>query len=482
MLGNIYNKFQEVVKKYPLEVLFTFFYVICEIIYNLGLVEFLTSKNTEIGVFEHLETFGKTLSSIGLSLVLIHLIKNPKAKIVAFALLVPMFFNAEDIGFDKFVEGLSPEVKVAGYYSGVYRNAVINGSIQDDRFKELTPYNRVMLSNVMALAADKASIQDKVAALLYQAPDSTAIDELYNNYSNLTSAIEPYYATYAIESKRWDGYSGKAKELIDQEFMKRTGGLPQGLNKEQFLQAVAVKSPSFKSFQDSTIIPGDSKLGITELKGKDIPLGMGKDQFKSFVQAKFADILQKSKISEENIEKLPHAYDLISSVFIPPLAIFLSLMSIILNTGILLSEIGAKAPGAIRTPAKIATGLVPAVLAGLVFSTYTHNPYKVSEPLNRASGVEASLYGALSPVAGLIHKTAINDNHPDEAQIIRIKKPEPINFKDLEEKMNALKSTSNQDLPKIDERITADSNKLENDKSYYGEIKTNINPYTGKPY
>ena len=295
MLSKLQNKFYELVARYKLEILFTLFYVICEVIYNLGLVEFLTSKNTEIGVFEHLETFGKTLSSIGLSLVIIHLIKNPRAKIIAFALLVPLFFTTEDVGFDKFVQGLSPEVKVAGYYSGVYRNAVINGSIQDDRFKELTPYNRVMLSNVMALGNDKASIQDKVAKLLYQAPDNSAVDQLYANYSNMTSAIEPYYATYAIESKRWDGYSGKAKQLIDQEFMKRTGGLPQGLNKEQFLQAVAAKSPSFQSFQDSVIVPRNTQLGIAGTKGKDIPLGMDKDQFNTFVKGKFAEILQKSK-------------------------------------------------------------------------------------------------------------------------------------------------------------------------------------------
>ncbi|MBY4717591.1 hypothetical protein [Ralstonia mannitolilytica] len=476
MLSKLQNKFYELVARYKLEILFTLFYVICEVIYNLGLVEFLTSKNTEIGVFEHLETFGKTLSSIGLSLVIIHLIKNPRAKIIAFALLVPLFFTTEDVGFDKFVQGLSPEVKVAGYYSGVYRNAVINGSIQDDRFKELTPYNRVMLSNVMALGNDKASIQDKVAKLLYQAPDNSAVDQLYANYSNMTSAIEPYYATYAIESKRWDGYSGKAKQLIDQEFMKRTGGLPQGLNKEQFLQAVAAKSPSFQSFQDSVIVPRNTQLGIAELKGKDIPLGMDKDQFNTFVKGKFAEILQKSKISEENIEKLPHAYDLISSVFIPPLAIFLSLMSILLNTGILLSELGKK------TPTKLVFGLIPAVVAGCIFATYTNNPYHASQVINRASGVEATLFGALSPVAQVIHQVAINDNHPNEAQIIRIKKPESINFKDLEEKMNALKASSNQDLPKIDDRITADSNRIENDKSYYGEIKTKINPYTGKPY
>lgn len=465
--------------KKKLLILFTAVYLLCEVIYNLGLVEFLSSKNTEISVFENLETFGKVLSSIGLSLIFIMLVKNSKTKLIAFAVLVPVLYMCETFGFHHLVDSLPTETKVAGYYSGVYRNAVINGSIPDSQLSELTPYNRVMLSNIMALSTNKDVIRKKVDELLYKAPESKEIVALYSNYQKLTSTIEPYYSTYAITSKRWGGFEGKAKEAIDKEFIKRSG-LPQGLNKEQFYSAVAEKSPSFKAYLETVIIPGDEKFGIAEIKGKDIPLGMNQEQFKVFVELKIKDILSKTAINEANFDKLPHSYNLISSVFIPPLAIFLSLLSIILNASILCIEISSLVKTKVLKLCLYISAGIPTLVAVAVFSASTFNPYKLSEPLNRIHGIEATLYEALNPVASLIHSVAINDVAPNEGQIVRIKKPEAINFSDLEAKMGELKSISNQELPTIDERITADSERLENDKSYFGEVKTNINPYTGQ--
>ena len=461
-----------------LAVIASLLYVVAELIYNLGLVEFLTSKNTEVSTFDSLETFGKALSSIGLSLALLNLVKNPRHKLVAFLLMVPALYTAETVGFDKFVRSLSPEVKVAGYVSAVYRNAVLNGNLEDERFSQLTPYNRVMLSNIMSLTTDKAKMEQQVSKLLYKSLDSAEVRKLYASYENLTAAIDPYYATYAIESKRWDGYKGKTQELIDREFMARSSGLKQGLNKAQFLAAVAERSPSFKAFQDTVIVPGNAELGIVALTGKDLPLGMDETTFKNFVQHKYADVVSKSQISTATVEKLPHAYDLISSVFVPPLAIGLSLLSILLNTGLLLTKVGERVRRPYSRPVAVLLMCVPALIAVAAFATSTYNPYKVQDTLNRAMSVEATLYSQFEPVARAIHMVAINDKNPIEANIIRIKAPEPINFKDLEEKMLALKQSSQAtDMPQIDERLKADSEKIQSDRSYYGEIRTSSNPY-----
>jgi len=61
----------------------TTLYLLCEVIYNLGLVEFLTSKNTEISVYNMLEDFGKFLSSAGLTLLLVKFINEDKRKLIA---------------------------------------------------------------------------------------------------------------------------------------------------------------------------------------------------------------------------------------------------------------------------------------------------------------------------------------------------------------------------------------------------------------
>ncbi|HVI41894.1 MAG TPA: hypothetical protein VM577_14685 [Anaerovoracaceae bacterium] len=447
--------------------IFTLVYVLCEIVYNLGLVEFLASKNTEIGVFSNLENFGKALSSIGLSLVLIKIARNSKAKIAAFIILVPLLFTAETVGFDKLVKGLSPEVKVNTYLAGVYRNAVLNGSIKDDRFTELNAYNKVVLANLWTLGSDKEKVRKGVETLLYSKPDDTIINEFYRNYIGLTSRIVPYYAAYAIESKKYDDYTGKAKEIVNKEFIRRIG-IAQGLNQSQFVDAVATRSPSFKKYQATVIIPAQPKLGIMELKAGDIPLGLSQQEFHKYVAKRFDDILAKTQINAENIDLLPHSYDLISSVIVPPIAIFLSLLSILLNTSILLVSV--------KKPLVV----VPSLLAVTAYGLFTYNPYGVADPVNRAMGVEVRLFQILTPVAAAIHATAINDQHPNEAQVIRIKKPELVDFKDLDEQMQALKTTSDtetQDLPKVDERVTADTQKLQTDQGYFGEVKTKTNPY-----
>lgn len=466
--------------KRKLLILFTAIYVFCEVIYNIGLVEFLTSKNTEINVFEHLETFGKTLSSIGLSLIFLSLVKNSKLKVITFLVLAPSLYIAETVGFDSFIKNLSPETKVAGYTAAVYRNAVINGTISDDRFKELSAYNKVVLSNIMSLAESKAQINNEVSRLFIQSPTPDSINDLYSNYSKLTGTIEPYYANYAIESKRWDGFDGTAKVLIDKEFMRRTGGIPQGLKKEQFIKAVSEKSQSFKTYQEMVIIPGNEKLGIKELAGRDVPMGLTKEQFTQFVSSKFSEISNKTKISASNVEQLPHSFDLISSVFIPPLAIVLSLMSIILNTGILLSELSFITPKPLKSIFKCAFSIVPLSLAIYVFVNYSFNPYHVNEIVNKVMGVEATLFEKLTPLPRLVHSIAIDDNHPNESQIIRIKKAEPINFKDIEDGMSKLLTSSNQNLPPVDTRIIADEKRLQSDATYFGEIKTKVNPYTNQ--
>jgi hypothetical protein len=156
----------------------------------------------------------------------------------------------------------------------------------------------------------------------------------------------------------------------------------------------------------------------------------------------------------------------------------LSLLSILLNTGLLLSKLGGRVKAPLPRPLAYVLLFAPALVALYLFLTSTYNPYRVQDSLNRGMSVEVALYSSLEPVARVIHRVAINDRNPVEANIIRIKAPEPINFKDLEDKMLALKTTSQSaDMPQIDERLKADSEKIENDRSYYGEIKTSSNPY-----
>jgi hypothetical protein len=127
---------------------------------------------------------------------------------------------------------------------------------------------------------------------------------------------------------------------------------------------------------------------------------------------------------------------------------------------------------------------VPGAVATLAFCTYGSNPYGLTQTANRAIGLEATLHQVLEPVAMIIRKVSINDDKPNELEIVRISKPAPIDFKDLEEKFAALSVSGGDNLPAIPTNIVADEKRLKDDSSYYGEIKgtSNINPYTGQAY
>ena len=65
--------------------IFSLVYIFLEITFNLGLIDFINSKNTEISTFNKLETLGRVLSSIGFSLFITKLLLSALNKINKYA-------------------------------------------------------------------------------------------------------------------------------------------------------------------------------------------------------------------------------------------------------------------------------------------------------------------------------------------------------------------------------------------------------------
>lgn len=440
----------------------TVLYLLCEVIYNIGLVEFLSSKNTEISVYNQLEDFGKFLSSVGLTLLLTKLFPSSKQKVVAATILVPFLFVAQTMGFNYLVDNLSKESKVSAYYLGVYRNTVLNGTIENRELKVLTPYNRVVLANIGIYGSD-GDIRKSVDGLLFSGASANEISGLYENYKNLSESIGPYYAVYALESKKVEGYKGKVAEEVERRFKLRSKGIAPGLSKAGFFKALGGQSASVAKFNNTVFIPANSSLGIKGLKGADLPLGLDREGFSKFFSDQVSEVINKSKITGNNIDALPHSRELISSVVIPPIAIFLSLASIVLNLCVVLMAVRKE----------LAVLPILAVCLGAYMAT--SNPYGLNGLSNRAISVEGYFYTGLSGLAKGIHAMFINDKNPNNMDIIVIKKPEIINFGDLQAQMSEMKA--GEDMPAVDTHIKVDEEKLEKNANYFGELKTKSNPY-----
>lgn len=445
-------------------IIITALYLLFEIFYNLGLIEFLTSKNTEISVYNMLENFGKFLSSVGLTLLAIKFIQDNKKKLVAACLLIPCLFVVETVIFDSIVDNLPGDMKVGAYYAGVYRNGVLNGTIEDKALAKLTPYNRVVLANIGSYAAG-TRVRSAVDGLLSGPAIQPDVDGLYANYAKLSDSLNPLYEVYALESKKLAEFKGMLGEEALHRFKRRSNGIAPGLTRAQFFQSLAGHSSSVARFNETVFIKPNDKLGIPGLKGADLPLGMDKTGFRAFFGEQVAFALSKSKISAASVDNLPYARELVASVVIPPIALALSFVSIVLNASALLY--------AVKKWLVVLPGVVVVVFA----CTAGANPHAFGEPIHRAVSLEAGLYRALSPVATGIHAAFINDESPNVAEVIVVKRLEPMDFSDLSKQLQDMKTEDLPGVPSVDPRVRVDEARLKREDAYFGELQTGSNPY-----
>jgi hypothetical protein len=446
-------------------VIITVLYLLCEVVYNLGLVEFLTSKNTEISVYNMLEDFGKFLSSAGLTLIIVKFLNEDKHKLIAACALIPVFFVTETVVFDHIVDNLSAKTKVEAYYAGVFRNGVLNGTIEGKSLAAPTPYNRVVLVDIASYGAG-AAVRSSVDGLLYGANAKLEVDGLYQNYANLSERLNPLYDLYALESKKVADFKGRLADEATRRFEAKSHGIAPGLSRAQFFQALGRQSPSVARFNSTVFIASNEKLGIQGVKGSDLPLGMDKSAFAAFIHDQVAEASSKSRILESTVANLPYARELVASVVIPPIALLLSFCSIVLNSSVLLYSF--------KKPLAFVLGVLVVVAAYMAGP----NVYELREPIHRAVVLEASFYRALSPVASAIHASFINDSKPNMAEVIVVKKPEPINFSDLAEQLQSMQREEVSGAPDVDPRVHVDEARLKREGAYYGELKVGDSPYT----
>jgi len=375
-----------------------------------------------------------------------------------------VLFVTETVVFDHIVDNLSAKTKVEAYYAGVFRNGVLNGTIEGKSLADLTAYNRVVLADIASYGAGVA-VRSSVDGLLYGATDKLEVDGLYQNYANLSECLNPLYDLYALESKKVRDFKGTLAEEAIRRFEAKSHGIAPGLSRAQFFQALGRQSPSVARFNNTVFIAANEKLGIRGLKGSDLPLGMDKTAFSAFIHDQVAVAASKSKISENTVANLPYARELVASVVIPPIALLLSFCSIVLNSSVLLYSF--------KKPLAVIPGIFMVVAAYMAGP----NVYELREPIHRAMVLEASFYRALSPVASAIHAIFINDNKPNMAEVIVVKKPEPINFSDLAEQLQSMQGEEVSGAPDVDPRVHVDEARLKREGAYYGELKLSDNPY-----
>lgn len=461
---------------------FSLVYIFLEITFNLGLVDFVNSRNTEINVFQGLETLGRALSSIGFALFIVKLFLKPLKKLysllpyIVFVVSVCVFYLSETVIFDKIIDNMSNQQKFDSYSLGVYRNLVLNGQLESTLFNhENNHYDEVV--NSMIVLINKNEVKEKINKdiqnffkINYQV-DAQSLGSIYDKIASVKSAgsenMHDFYKLYYIESKRYENYHGLFKNKYKENFVK-TIGIEPSLSEEEFNSAFKERQAQKQTinWDNIVIIPENKQIKMNSLTLGEIPKNLNKTQWIDFINQHINTAIDKLKFNADNINNLPHVKNIISSVIITPIAIILSLLSIILNISLLF-----------KGKIKVMILLSFAAIGGF----YTYNPYDIHSVLNKLVGLESRMVASLNPYRVFIHKAFVNDTNPNTFNIVKIEKPEMPDmkeendkaqkaFNDLIEKNNATESQ----VKKNDETYV-DDKKMQQD-NYYGELNKK-NPY-----
>lgn len=461
--------------------LFSLLYIGMELSFNLTLIDFLNSKNTEISDFENLETFGRVLSSIGLAIALLGIffrkvIKSKGIFCMAAVTVAVAIYMLQTAIFEKIVENLPPEQKVTAYSMGVYRNLNLNDQVDLKIFNGQDPsYDSVVNSMFAALLSNetlsesvKASVTQffKAENTIDQASLIDAYQQIHKNLPNL----DAYWGVYAIESKKYENFPNIGKQIYRQRFVN-TLGIEPSLSRMEFNAEMNKRFTNKAEIDSIVIVPAFENFNIPALTLGQIPSGLGEQAWVAYVNQHIDSAIAKTELSTVNVEGLPHSKNIINSVVITPIAVALSLIALISNICLL---IGRKS----KVHAGVVLGI--AVTVGL---TWGYNPYGMHPALNHLAGLQTQFVKVLAPYQAMLHDMFIDDSHGETHNVVRIDKPTIPDMSDskaeLDKKFSEMSSGSmdsqTQSLDDASKSIAVDHERLK-DKGYFGMSNT-VNPY-----
>lgn len=466
-------------------ILFVCLYLFLEITFNISLVDFSNSKNTEIARFDQLELLGRVLSSLGLSLFIVnlfkikHLVYNAGLIII---LSVGMYFTQNHF-FNQLIDNMSPQAKVQAYSLGVYRNLYINNEIPSNDgsvnifINEDTTYNQVLNSMIGAvLLSDE--MNDKVEKHITNFFDvnfsipSEALYEFYDRLDALknNTQTEELWKFYVIENKRFNNYQGFFKNEYENRF-KNAIGMSPNLTKEEFLSFIQSQQKENFNLDELVVVPENKALGLKPLLVKDIPSYLNRDEWVNYVNKYIDKQIDHVKLNTYNIDNLPHSRAIIASVVIVPIAIVLSFLSIVLNICTLLNVIHRK----------ISYFVIIVFIGAFIVHLFINNHYSLPVYANSMINLEKYNVMIFSDYKQFLHNKLINDEAPNDQNIIRVEKPQfpdvEANYTELRNKFEEFnKQTSEfENGNKLRQDLKIDDKKLEN-TGYYGELNKE-NPY-----
>jgi hypothetical protein len=325
------------------------------------------------------------------------------------------------------------------------------------------------------------------------------VDSLYLGYASVMGKLEPFYAKYAIESRRWNNLKdGVFKNMYAKEFTRLSGGIPPGLNKQQFYDALRGTNPALGQFHDAVIIEPAPKLGVGALRMGDIPPFSTQVQFTDHVFGHIQSASNRARSVGTDVLQNPQATRIIAAAYVPSISMALSLISLLLNVSLLLAapvrwtlaKVGS-APVAQIGSGAVALGAFwvlwaqPVAPFSPAMTQMLATPTGASAQIwQRAAHVQWNVMQHAKGVSTLVRAHLVDRTRTESYERLNIQKVQPVALGNLEERMELLERhqsqmlQAQQDMPVLDRDVVIDTERLEKDSSYFGERKpTGPNPY-----
>lgn len=483
-----------------------------ELLYNRALVELFSAPSVSLSTFEDIETLGKTLAAFGLSLFVSRWWR-PRVALPLFALCFPLLFVGIGQAYDKAIDALPQSAKTAGYYLGAYRNLVVNGDLNNptlwDPIQGANAEQKILLTNMALIPYSGVDSGRTVLDWMYGSDRDVRgelqanVDTLYLGYASVMGKLEPFYAKYAIESRRWTSLKdGMFKNMYAKEFTRVSGGVPPGLNKVQFYDKLRQTNPALAQFHDAVIIEPVPKLGVGALRMGDIPPFSTQEQFDKVVFDHIQSASARARSGADDVTKNPQAKRIIAAAYVPSISMALSLISLLLNVSLLLAA-PVRAVLTWVAPASIAFAGSALVSLGAFWVLWMQPVAPISASMAQMLSAPTGITGMIwertvhvqwnvmqhtAPVGHLVATHLVDRTRTESYERLNIQKVQPVALGNLEERMELLERhqtellAAQQQLPVLDRDVVIDTERLERDPSYFGERKpTGPNPYLKKP-
>lgn len=329
----------------------TLAYVVIELRYNRSLLALFSLSNPSKEVIDRLSNEGKLLASIGITWAFgrgpIQRLRNPIAILLTSVFAVGgMYWTISSI-YDHTIHNLSPSTKVDGWHLAAYRQSLLNGKLVDPDIPlpaQVGAIGSIVMTSFPLVMFDDRYMVPARDILERKATDFERhmirqAEQRWPAYSSNMDRLNSLYQEYLQGSARAVQFG----QAGIKEFRKRSGGMDPNpkATREMFLQKLRGSShPEVRRLNaaESEIIWIDNKGKPTEriIYGRDIPYFMNHTQYYAWFRERAKHIRLQVLPTVETVERTEGINDINAAVFIPPMAMITSLLSVIANVAALL--------------------------------------------------------------------------------------------------------------------------------------------------